>query len=281
MTDSFSNLLAADKPGLWLDFYDYAQDLLAGGSIPWSEPAEFVSFYGKAHALLKSDVVSLPLEPMIDALLTDRGDLRTAMAAKSRPGFPLRQLLNDEPIRQTIASLLGPLRSSFGDVALALIVPSPKRWMQLAFQFAHGEAMDPDDACDGDEIDGAAVYIADFLREFSDSGIDILLLSETPGEGYRDMEQLSWYEPVINIAGHYRWQIGVMDRAANTGLPNNEQLNFVVAPKLEDDPGGLLLGDEFWSKGSVAGLVKGQFYYAAIPRNAEPETVLKCLQGLA
>jgi hypothetical protein len=280
MTNNISKFISADKPGRWLDFYDYAQDLLAGGTIPWSNPAEFVAFYGKAHALLASNVVSLPLEPMIDALLADRPDLRDAMAAKSRPAFPLRQLLNDEALRKAIVALLGPLRSSFADAALALIVPSPKRWLQIAYHAAHGDSMDPEDANDGDEIDGAAVYAADFLREFSESGIDILLLNETPGEGYRDAEQLSWYEPVINTARHYRWQIGVVDSQADEGLLINDQLNFIIAPKLEDTPGGQLLGAEFWGGGNAPVLSEGQFYFTSIPHKAEPENVLKRLQVL-
>lgn len=279
MANSILDISQPGKPGVWIDFYAYAADLLAKGKVPWLDQAQFVSFHATAQSLLRSDVISLPLEALATALLDD--PLRAAMKAKSRPGFPLRTLLQDAKLRDTAIGLLSPLRASYQQHPLTLLVPSPRRWLGGAYLAAHGTALDAAVAGDGDEIDSAAVYLADFLRCFADSNIDALLLLENPGEAPASAEQWAWYDPVTNIAKHYRWQVGVLDPAPVAPLTPGPAIDFCVAPSLAaGTPGGLMLAADFWQGGTPQPLEQGQFRYATIPAGAVPETVLQQLSQL-
>ncbi|MBI5920222.1 MAG: hypothetical protein HY847_01085 [Betaproteobacteria bacterium] len=279
MAHSILDISQPGKSGVWLDFYAYAANLLAKGNLPWLDQAQFVSFLATAQSLLRSDVISLPLESLAEALLDD--DLRAAMKAKSRPGFPLRTLLQDAKLRDTVTGLLVPLRASHPGLPLSLLLPSPRRWLAGAYQSAHGEALDPEVAGDNDEIDSAAVYLADFLRCFADSNIDALLLLENPGEAPSGAEQWACYDPVINIAKHYRWQVGVLDPAPAAPLSAGSGIDFCIAPALAaGTPGGLMLDPAFWQGAAAPSLEPGQFRYAAIPAGATPETVLQQLAQL-
>ena len=279
MANSILDIGQPGKPGVWLDFYAYAADLLAKGNVPWFDQAQFVSFHNTAQSLLQSDVISLPLERLAAALLDD--NLRTAMKAKSRPGFPLRTMLQDAKLRDTISGLLSPLRASQQQLPLVLLLPSPRRWLASAYQAAHGTALDAAVAGDGDEIDSAAVYLADFLRCFADANIDALLLQENPGEAPSGAEQWLWYDPVINIAKHYRWQVGGLDPAPTAALSIGTAIDFFIAPALAAGvPGGLMLSQDFWQGAEAPPLGSDLFRYAAIPAGATPETVLQQLAKL-
>ena len=202
MGKTIRELSQGTKPGVWLDFYDYGARLLANGDIPWLDQANFSAFFGKAQALLKSGVVSLPVERVTDALLTAHPSVRDEMRAKSRTSYPLRRLLEQALLRETVAGLLAPLRAANADRPLVLAVPSPRRWLALAYEQAHGRPLDPAIAGNGDEIGGAAMFVADFLGAFSESGVDAVLLAETPGIAALDEQQISWYGPVLNKAHH-------------------------------------------------------------------------------
>ncbi|MFA7282489.1 MAG: hypothetical protein WC100_20570 [Sterolibacterium sp.] len=279
MANAILDISQPGKPGVWLDFYAYAGKLLAKGNIPWLDQAQFVSFLATAQSLLRSDVVSLPLESLAAALLDD--DLRTAMKAKSRPGFPLRTLLQDAKLRDSVTGLLVPLRASHQGLPLTLLLPSPRRWLASAYQSAHGEALDAEVAGDNDEIDSAAVYLADFLRCFADSNIDALLLQENPGEAPASTEQWACYDPVVNIAKHYRWEVGVLDPAPAAPLAAGSGIDFCIAPALAaGTSGGLMLDETFWQGADAPSPGSGQFRYATVPAGATPETVLQQLAKL-
>lgn len=281
MTRSICEIGKGGEPAVWLDYYDYAATLLAHGHVPWFDQAQFASFHSMAQSLLRSDVISLSLEPLAAAWLSSNPILREAMKAKSRPGFPLRILLQDSQLRENVSGLLSPLRSSHGQKPLALVVPSPRRWLASAYQAAHGEALEAAVASDADEIDGASVFLADFLRSFAESDIDALVLMENPDEAPASEDQLSWYDPVINTARHYRWQIGVLDPAPVAPLSLGDTIDFCIAPSLAAGTlGGLMLDVDFWQGGTVLPLGKGQFRYAIIPLSANPETVLQQLARL-
>lgn len=281
MTKSIFDMGQPGKTAVWLDYYSYAGALLTKGKVPWLDQAQFVAFLNTAQSLLHSDAISLPLEPLVAALLDANPDLRAAMKAKSRTSFPLRTLLGDETLREIATGLLTPLRASHEQPPLALLIPSPRRWLASAYQAAHGTPLDPEVASDGDEIDGAAVYLADFLRCFAESRIDALLLLENPGEAPANAEQWAWYDPIINTAGHYRWQIGVLDPAPLAPLSPGKGFDFCIAPTLaEGVPGGLIVDPAFWQGAAAPSLGTGQFRYAAIPAGATPEMVLQQLAKL-
>ena len=262
---------AAQRP-LWLDSTDYTARLLEGGEPPWLQVADFLAWQRKAHGLVRSDVVTLPAAPVIEAMLARHPQLRTAMAGKSRVLFPLKTLLADVSVREQLSEMLGGLRACFPGVPLALVLPSPRRWIALSYAQAFGSAATC--AADVDEFDSAAMYVADFLRAFSESGLDIVLLDEAEGGEPVSSEQIEWYRPVLNIAMHYRWMIGLRLPRAEVSPGAVDGLGFFIAPRGLDAPTGIATPSAFWTGSSAPPCLPGQFRHAEIPADANPELVL-------
>lgn len=264
-------LANTNKPVVWLDFDAYAEGLL--GPWPWLDQAAFAAAYGKAHGLLRPDVVALDAGKVVAAALAVRPALKAEMAGKRRVGYPLKALLADKGVREAVAQLLVPLRAAYAAAPLLLVLPTPRRWLAEAYAAAHGHALADHAANDGDNIDGAAVYIADFLRAFASSGIDGVLLREVDAAGPADAEELKWwFQPVINICKHYRWELGLLD-AGNARVPFVEGLGFLVSGARDQ-----ILCEAFWSQGRAPG--GNQLLYGEVPATAEPETVLARLKTL-
>lgn len=282
MGTTLSARLAGGTPVLWLDFYDYAAALFAGrDGIPWFDDAAFAAFHAKAQSLLRSDVVALPVTRVVAALLAAQPALVEAMRAKQRPTYPLRRLLEAEPLRQAVGALLAPLRAVAVQCPLALEIPSPRAWLTLAWEAAWGQPLAPDVASDPDEIDGAAAYVAGFLGGFADSGIDLVLLSETGGDA--TPADLSLYGPVLRAARHYRWEVGLLDPAAGAAGDAGE-LDFRIGPvgaggAAEASTGGMLPA-EFWQAGAAPVPGRGRLTYGVVPGGAVPETVLERIAAL-
>lgn len=273
-------LASGTGPLLWLDFYDYAGPLLAAGVIPWFDDAAFAAFHTKAQSLLRGDVVGLPLGRLAEALLAAQPALAVAMRAKSRPAYPLRRLLEDEALRRAAQALLMPLRAAAAERPLALVLPSPRHWLALAYGLAHGAPLAAEAAADGDEIDGAAVYVADFLRGFADAAVDLVLLCETAADGPADAAALAWYDPVFKTARHYRWEIGLLDPVGRLAPADGAALDFLIAPEPgAGAAGGCLLPAAFWQAGGPVP-AGGRFSYGVVPAGAVPETVLERIASL-
>lgn len=271
----FEELLAA-RAALWLDYADYAGALLAGGSVPWLDASALIAWQRKAQGLLRSDVVELPLGAVAAAWLAAHAPLREAMRAKRRAVFPLRTLLADEAWRAHLAELAGGLRASFAAQPLALACPSPRRWLLDAYQAAHGEAPEIDD----DEVESAAVYLADFLRCFGETGVDLLLLQESDASEPGEAAALAAYQPVLNVAAHYRWSAG-LSAPAGRYAGGEAPLDFVVAPQpAVARYAAQLVPAAYWSGGEAPPCPPGGFRYAGIPGDAQPEAVLQRLAAL-
>jgi hypothetical protein len=271
------------RPGrasvIWLDSCDYAGRLLAGGAAPWLDVAAFVAWQRKAQGLLKSSVVSLPVARVIAAWLEAHPELRETMAAKTRAVHPLKILLSDEALRAHLVELTRGLRSGVGGV-LALTMPSPRAWVGLAYQQAHGEVVNVGE----DEADSGSVYIADFLRAFGETGLDALLLQEFGEPQPVSSEELRAYQAVFNVAAHYRWDVGLRvpkltQFSGDAPLP----LAFVVAAESAPVglPYGAALAAEFWTDAAQPAAADVDFLFAEIPEDAEPELVLDRLSGLS
>lgn len=271
--DSGSN----ERP-LWLDSSAYTARLLEGGQAPWLEIAGFLSWQRKAQGLLRSDVIALQVEPVIDALLTMHPALRSAMAEKSRALFPLKTLLAATQLRNQLSEMLGGLRACFPGIPLALVAPSPRRWIALSYRQAFGA--DADAAAGPDEFDLASMYIADFLRCFSELGLDILLLDEAADTEPASAVEIEWYRPVLNVATHYRWALGLRLPLAKLDPGLVEGIAFFIAPRPLAAPTGILTPDTFWDGGSLPACPAGQFRTAVIPTEANPELVLDRLGPL-
>ncbi|PPE72196.1 hypothetical protein C3942_20125 [Solimonas fluminis] len=269
--------LADGGRGLWLDYGAYASRLLAGGHVPWTDADAAIGWLRKAQGLLGSDVVTLPVREVAAAWLQMRPELSGAMAARPRAAHALKTLLADEVLRAQLASLATALRSSFGAQALVLALPSPCHWVALAHGQAHPGASVEVDA---DAVDDAAVHIADFLRRFADCGLDGVLLEESRESASALAESLPLYQPLLNVAAHYRWDAGLL-MPADASVAGVEGLDFLVAsePAAGSVP-GLRIPDSFWQGGQAPPRPDGGFRYAEIPGKAHPESVLERLASL-
>jgi hypothetical protein len=275
---ALSSLLKPGRKPLWLDYTDYAAQLLNSGIAPWLDVAACVAWQRKAQGLLKSDVLTLPLDRVCAAWLDVHPALREAMASKRRTVFALKTLLADEGLRAQLVELARGLRACFATVPLALLCPTPRRWVAEAYAQAHGDAAVPD--VSEDDADSAALYLADFLRCFGDVGIDLLLLQEAPDAPALDAAQLALYQPALNLAAHYRWEAGLAlaQAPAPAALPG---LALVIASAAV--PGcvnGTPVPTGFWDGAAAPDCPAGGLRYAQIPARAQPESVLQKLQEL-
>ena len=269
--------MAADGRGLWLDYTAYAGALLAAGDVPWLDVDGLIGWMRKAQSLLKSDVVTLPVAAVVEQWLGAHAELKAAMGAKRRAVYPLKTLLADPALRGYLANLTRALRSSFAKPALVMALPSPRLWAALAA----AQAL-PDEAVeiDADVVDSAAAYMADFLREFADCGIDGLLLEEGAQSAPLSAEDVQLYQPVFNVAAHYRWDVGLRLPAAQEISPGGGA-GFVVSSRaLAGVSTGLAIPAGFWSGETPPDCPPGGFRYAEIPVDARPESVLDRLAVL-
>jgi hypothetical protein len=266
-------IASAAAPFVWLDDTAYVARLLAGGRIPWLDAAEVVALRRKASSLLRTSVTVLPVGAVVDACLGADAGLRDSMATKKRAIGPLRVLLADAAVRAKLFEVTRALRSSFPAVPFVLAVPSPRAWVMDAYRHAFGEAASVEVAAE--ETDSGAVYVAEFLRAFGELDISGLLLEEHGGAEPRSAAEIAWYKPVINVAAHYRWDLGLQltDAAGFTGPLEN--VAFAIAP--QPLPGaiiGVTTPQAFWTGSTLTPVPTGGFRFAQIPADGVPEQVL-------
>lgn len=279
MPKILDQLAGAGHPLLWLDDLAYSERLLAQGRTPWHDAAEYVAFRRKAQGLLRSDFVVLPIGAFAEHWVATHADLKAAMASKKRAIVPARTLLADEGLRAHLVDTLRGLRAAFGGASLVLAIPSPRAWVSTAYRQAFGA--DAEVEVGGDEADACAVYVAEFLRSFGDSGVDGVLMEELAGAEPANAEELGWYQPVLNIAGHYRWDIGVRLPTAAAFSGEASGMQFVIAPKPVAGAANVLaLGEGFWAGEAAAAAPVGAFRFATVPTDAVPEKVLERLATL-
>jgi hypothetical protein len=261
-------------PGLWIDGADYCARLFAMPP-PWLDVTAGVAWQRKAQDLLRADVLELDAVRIVTAACAVRADLRTAMAAKSRAGYALKTLLADAPLRGLLTEWTTALRSALPSLPLCLRLPSPHAAVGWAWQLAHGSA--PDEAPDEDLVDSASLFLADFLRAFASAGLDALLLDE--GEGpMPDSALLALYQSVLNVAGGYRWAVGIACPPGATAAELPPGLGFAVADAALALPTVVRVPDAFWNGGEAGSAAS--LRAVRVPQQAQPEQVLQQLKQL-
>ena len=279
MSKILERLAASGTPALWLDDLDYSDKLLAGGKTPWHDGAEYVAYRRKAQGLLKPDFMVVPIGAFARAWVAAHPELKEAMTGKKRAVVPARTLLADEGLRLHLVETLKGVRAAFAGVPLVLSIPSPRAWVIEAYALAFGD--DAEVEVGGDEADSCAVYVAEFLRSFGESNVDGVLLEEREGAEPVSAEELGWYQPVMNIAGHYRWDLGVRLPSGSGFSGDATGAQFVISPKpVTGAVNGLALGDAFWTGDAAPAAAAGSFRFATIPKDAVPEKVLDRLNSL-
>lgn len=264
----------AMHPLLWLDDMAYSERLLASGHADWLDTADVVAFRRKATGLLGLDVVVLPVDVVARAWLDVKPELRLAMAAKERAVAPLRLLLADPGFRGKLDEFVRALRAALHGRPVVLLMSSPRKWIGDAYRVAFGEAAQV--SIGPDQVDSSAVYVAEFLRTFGESGVDSVLMQEATGAGSRSFEEIAWFQPVINVARHFRWDLGLQFADDSEFVGEVRGLSFAVARlPLPGCVAGLSVPAEFWSGAPPPAVPAGGFLYSVIPADGVPEQVLE------
>jgi len=267
------------SPGVWLDDTAYAERLLAGGESPWLDSGEYISFRRKTAALLKSVVITIPAGHMASAWLNLHPDLREAMGQKKRTIVALRTLLADTSFRTQLSRLAQGLQACFPGTPFVLSMPSPRRWVIEAYREAHGTDTDPE--VGEDETDSGAVYIADFLREFADVKIAGILLEESAESAPQSADEIGWYQPVLNVAEHYRWDIGIRQDSGFAFSIEASSISFAVAAETtQDTVSGITVSEDFWNGAPPPDVPRNGFIFAEIPVDGKPEKMLERIDDL-
>ncbi len=266
-------------PLVWLDDLSYSERILGIDRRRWLEVNDLIAMRRKLAGLLRPAVTVLPLGLLAQEWLSGDARLQQAIAAKKRAIVPLRTLLDDDALRARLIQLAKALRSTFSTIPLVLALPSPRRWVADIYRSAFGSEAPVEVGME--EADSASVYVAQFLRGFSESGVDIILLIEDAGSEPASEQELNWYRPVLNVAGHYRWDVGVQlpGAAGFTGLIPG--IDFLIAPRaLPACVSGITTPAAFWSGAPAPALPAGGFRFAEIPAACAPEQVLDRLAVL-
>jgi len=253
---ALSDRLASGKTVLHIDALDYGERLLANGCVDWSGSAPIADFIGKVQSLLPSDIVLTPLARIAAAVVEKHSDLRAAMAKNPDGPAPLKALLSDELLRTLVADALAVIGAKSGDAVLCLEFPGPAAFAGLATDLAGLPAPEIDE----DLVDDAALYLADFLRCLSESGIGAVALID-------DTDNARWaefYTPILRVAANYEWDVVVK---TGPGLANTLSLETVT------------LADNFWAAEMAAPTLSG-LVQAHVPSDGQPEAVLAAVSRL-
>jgi hypothetical protein len=252
---------------LWLDDTDYTGRLLAGGRVPWLDPTALIAWRRRSVQLLKPSLTVLDVGRVTMAFAARM----PAPGAGQRSTAALSALLSYQPLQRHITEVLRGLKQCLR-IPLALTIPAPNIWPGAVCRTEFSEDME----IDADQTDESSLYIADFLRNFAQLGVDAILLVDDAKPRPDHGEQLGLYQPVLNVCRHYGWDTGIKILNA----PEDDLgLDFVIAPR---GALGVDLGARFWEAGSIPPQVApGGFRYARVPEDAAPEYVLEKLAALA
>ncbi len=263
-------LSASPTPPLWLDDTDYSGRLLANGRIPWLEATALIGWRRQAVSLLKPSLMILDVGRVVAAFAASAPEVLVASSASRRSTGPLEALLGAEALRRHLAEVVQGLRQSV-KLSVALVMPSPRAWPGIAYQNAFGATT----AVGDDETDEASVCIAGFLRSFAEVGVDVLLLVDDQDTRPRDANAVDLYQSVLNVARHYRWDVGLKTPEVPAG---DTGFDFMIAP---EGAVGVDLAAAFWDvDGQVPAIAPDRFRYAQVPEDAAPERVLARLEAL-
>lgn len=271
-----------ETPRLWINFNDYTKKLLLGkDENPWTNPAAYMSFYRQAHGLVKAQVVVIDVWDLFQHWIREDSEALPAMAGKRRVTAALKAMLEAYAPRELLAEVITALANNYSSSApLVMVMPSPRALLVKAHQAANGETAEPDEM----SVDTAAMYVADFLRYFSETELSGVLLVEDPELMPASGAELAWYQPVYNVAKHYRWSVGSYLPTADADFDVPADLAFTIAPSaspLGAKSKGVEVTDLLWGDqaGEPLPSVQG-FYYLTIPSDAKPELVLDTLSSL-
>ena len=270
----------------WLDILAYANQLFANGRDDlWSNSDTFLSVFSQGQMLLQSDVLHIPLEHLYVGIL-EKGDFVHEWAGK-KPTFLLKKLLGLEKPKEFMREILTGIQNShMASKPVVIVIPSPQCWLEQIQQFINpGQEV----SISEDDIESAAIYMAEYVRLFSTLGIAAIVIDEKDNHLLPLVAVLPLYQPLINIGKHYQWLIGLKQETSGEELVRViNHVDFILVGNIgftellsyreNKLPIGGGLNRNFWLAKSATTL-KGLFY-GEIPTDAEPENVLSQLKVL-
>lgn len=287
MSEGFAARLPAPQGSgqirLWLKSADYARRILLGESVdPWSGAAQYLAFFSQAHALVKSDVAVLELGDLYDSFAANHPEWSEAVNKRRKPATALRRLLEPEAPRQLLSEVVEAVLSHLrGQTPLVLSMPSPRRWINHANALTGSDAME----MSADDVEDGAMYIADLLRSVSQHPLSGVLLEEPRNAGDFHADDLSHYQSMVNVIGHYRWSLAL--RLPDTATASAEELSHfdaIISGSPEFTCAKAAVGRDISaavSDGSTPPVLAArQFYFAQIEPGLRPESVLERLTAL-
>lgn len=271
LLDAIDTGCQLDKPLVWLDAEDYGSRVVLNDKpMPWSNPTEFVSAYGQIQSLLKAQVAPVHLGRFLRSWLEANPAALSEMSGKKRIRVALKRLLGMEEQRGAIREIVSALCDSCAE-PVVLVLPPNGELINWANNRANGA--EPVEIGEID-IDSVSVYLADFMRAFS--GLDIAaVLVELPQGTAINPDLLDLYSPIVNVARHYHWALGMATLGGVVEDPE-QLLQFVVSDAAASGVTGLVQSGALWREGLI-NWQPPHFVYASVPQDMEPELVLERL----
>jgi hypothetical protein len=271
------NFNSKNNPYIWLDYTDYANRLFNHDNQNiWINPVTFLSVLSQGQSLLRSDIISLSLLPFYLNWLNEYPEELDALKGKKMK-IIFKKILSLDPPKQNIQEVLKGIGHSYKDIQpIVLMIPSPQLWLIEAAKLTDNDLT----AFDENLVDAASMYLADFLRNFSEAGLSAVVIQEAaePILPFDAVEVL--YQPIINVARHYQWEIGYWEKNSEV---KNSFTNFYLSPKNQTqlENSVFLLNDSWWSDTSDNSFIlEKDIVFGRIPNDAVPELVLTKLKDI-
>lgn len=277
-----------EKRITFLDFIDYANHLLnKENNDLFLKPEVFISVFTQAERLLQPDLLNIHVNPFYQTYLEKENDLLQSLKNK-RIHIAFKNILAQQQPKNVLSEIVNALKS-LSNKPIVLTIDSPQKWL-LQVQETVSESKLSNFSLD--DFERASMYMAELLRAFSTLGISAIVLSETNEIPFSLEELLNSYQPIINVANHYKWRLGIHLESTSIDIAVvNDKVDFYLNQSL-----GIEELSPFWEKGlSVGGGLNREFWkgnlqqkiepnrgllYGKIPADAEPETVLAQLKAL-
>jgi hypothetical protein len=94
-------------------------------------------------------------------------------------------------------------------------------------------------------------------------------------------EEIAWYQPVLNVAKHYRWSVGLQLPFQNEGFNAPDEIDFTIIPEQSaacSDSLGVDISHSLWTSSDAK--ENTGFSYFTIPKDINPEKVLETLSTI-
>ncbi|WP_147535167.1 hypothetical protein [Bacillus marasmi] len=270
-----------------IDFTDYANRLLNNGKKDlYQKPDLFISIFTQAERLLNPDVLNIDVSSFYQVYLENEQVFVQSIKSKRLPVI-MKNILAQEKPKSLITEIINGLKS-LSKKPVVISIDSPQKWLQEASKSVKGEG---EISLSLDEIERASMYIAEFLRSFSTLNISAIVIKESENTIFTHDELLERYQPITNVAKHYKWSLGLqMDTCLNPTeirkLVDFCLISSLTFPELtslweEGQAIGGGLDQRFWEGQIQTGTIpKTGLLFGKIPADAEPETVLSQIQNL-